>query len=402
MIIPGIDSGALLEFAPTSGIFGLYDMFAGGNFSKATIFALGIMPYISAQIILQLLGSVMPYFQRLQKEGREGQNKINQYSRYGTVLLAAAQSLGLAVYWQNIGEGRVVPHSGPVFTLLTMLTITAGTVLIMWLGEQITERGIGNGISLIIFIGIVADFPYALKEEFNYFRINDKGIIPELLLCALLVGVVGMVVLLTQGQRRIPIQFAKKIVGRRIYGGQSTHLPMKINVAGVIPIIFTQAIMFLPSTVGTFFQGNEFISWLMEFFETDSPFYWFLYGLMIVFFTYFYAAIVFNPVDTADNLKSRSGFIPGIRPGKRTAEYIDQILTRITLPGALFLAAIAIFPFFVTKSMNVAQKFAQFFGGTGLLIIVGVALDTLQQVESHLLMRHYDGFMKKGRLKGRR
>ncbi|MCD6335665.1 MAG: preprotein translocase subunit SecY [Candidatus Latescibacteria bacterium] len=410
---PGIDSKALGEYfaSAQNTLFGLYDMFVGGAFKKATIFALGIMPYISASIIFQLLGSVIPYFQKLQKEGEEGRKKITQYTRYATVLLAAMQSYGVSVFLVNLRSPSgvpVVPAPGWGFRLLTMITITSGTIFIMWLGEQITEHGIGNGISLIIFVGIIARLPNAIMVEVKQLMAGNRQIIPEVLLFVVMVLVVAAVVFITQGQRKIPVQYAKRVVGRKVYGGQSTHIPLRVNTAGVIPIIFAQAIMFLPSTIATFFQQSETIQNMAAYFSYQSPIYWFFYGLIIVFFTYFYTAVIFNPVDLADNMKKYGGFIPGIRPGKRTSDYIDNILTRITLPGAIFLAFIAVMPAMVIRfsdaafGMSVSRSFSQFFGGTGLLIVVGVALDTLQQVESHLLMRHYDGFLKKGKLRGRR
>ena len=409
--VPGIRSIVLQEWFASAGstIFGLYDMFVGGAFTRATVFALGIMPYISASIILQLMGAVVPFFQKLQREGEEGRKKINQYTRYGTVFLAAAQSLGVSYFLESIRgqtsgiEAVIDPGWG--FRLLTMVTITTGTIFIMWLGEQITERGIGNGISLIIFIGIIAELPYAVKSEWNHYLINrgfSKSLIEEIFLLALIVIVIAFVVLLTQGQRRIPVQYAKRVVGRRVFGGQSTHIPLRINAAGVIPIIFAQSIMFLPGTLTQFWPESELMQSMGTYFSTNSLFYWFFYGMMIIFFTYFYTAIVMDPNQLADNMKRHGGFIPGVRPGKRTAAYIDSILTRITLPGSFALAAVAVFPFFVIEQFNVTQSYSQFFGGTGLLIIVGVALDTLQQIESQLMTRHYEGFMKKGRIQGRR
>lgn len=409
--VPGVQLAVLTEFfqSSTNTLFGLYDMFVGGAFTRGTIFALGIMPYISASIILQLLGAVIPYFQKLQREGEEGRKKITQYTRYGTVFLAAAQSYGVSFFLVNImaplSGNPAVPNPGLGFTLSTMLTITTGTIFIMWLGEQITERGIGNGISLIIFIGIVAELPYAISQEYSHFLINrgfSKNIIEEIILVVLMFAVVAFVILLTQGLRKIPVQYAKRVVGRRVYGGQATHIPLRINTAGVIPIIFAQSIMFLPGTITQMFPGNEFMLTVGSFFSTESMFYWFAYSMMIVFFTYFYTAIVMDPNQLADNMKKHGGFIPGIRPGPRTAQYIDGIMTRITLPGSIALALVAIFPFFVTRQFNVAPSFAQFFGGTGLLIVVGVALDTLQQIESQLMTRHYEGFMKRGKIQGRR
>lgn len=400
---PGIDATVLEQFfAGSSGtILGMFDMFAGGAFQKATIFALGIMPYISASIIIQLLGAVIPYIQKLQKEGEEGRRKITQYTRYGTVLLAAMQAYGTAIFLRSI----VGPNGQPAVTLgawtfvpLTMLTFTCGTIFIMWLGEQITERGIGNGISLIIFIGIIARFPHAVVEEAQMIFGGTRSIFVELFLIALMVAVIAAVIVVTRAQRRVPVQYPKRVVGRRVYGGQTTHLPLSVNSAGIIPIIFAQSIMFAPATVAQLFPNVEWMRNIIEYWlAPDSWLYNMIYGLIIVFFAYFYTALVFNPLDLADNMRKNGGFIPGIRPGKKTAEYIENILTHITLPGAIFFAVIAILPMALIGQFNVQY----FFGGTGLLIVVGVALDTLQQIESHLLMRHYDGFMKRGRIRGR-
>jgi len=410
--VPGVDLRVLQEFFASSGntLFGLYDMFVGGAFTRGTIFALGIMPYISASIILQLLGAVIPYFQKLQREGEEGRKKITQYTRYGTVFLASAQSYGISFFLENIkgpGSGlAAVTSPGLGFTLGTMLTITTGTIFIMWLGEQITERGIGNGISLIIFIGIVAELPFAIKSEWQHYLINrghGKNLIEEIFLVLLMFLVVAFVILMVQAMRKIPVQYAKRVVGRRVYGGQTTHIPLRINQAGVIPIIFAQSIMFLPGTITQLFPDSEFMQVAGSFFSMNSLFYWFVYAVMIVFFTYFYTAIIMDPNQLADNMKKHGGFIPGVRPGKRTAQYIDRIMTRITLPGSIALAAVAIFPFFVAQQFNVTGAFSRFFGGTGLLIVVGVALDTLQQIESQLMTRHYEGFMRGGgRMRGRR
>ncbi|MDZ7331810.1 MAG: preprotein translocase subunit SecY [candidate division KSB1 bacterium] len=405
--VPGINGKALFDyFSQESSIFNLYDMFAGGALLQATVFALGIMPYISSSIILQLLGAVIPYFQKLQKEGEEGRKKITQYTRYGTVLIASLQAYGLAVFLESISNPAmatpIVPNPGMMFRIFTMITMASGCVLIMWLGEQITERGIGNGISLIIFVGIVARFPNAIITELQQVFEKIRSPITEIFLWALMIATVAAVVLLTQGTRKIPVQYAKRVIGRKVYGGQSTHIPLRVNTAGVMPIIFAQSIMFIPGTIKTLFRQNEFIETLAGYFDYTSVLYWIIYGALIVFFTYFYTAIAFNPVDVADNMKKSGGFIPGVRPGKKTAEFIDNILTRITLPGSIFLALVAIFPYFITKFINVSYYFASFFGGTSLLIIVGVALDTLQQIESHLLMRHYDGFLKGGRIRGRR
>ena len=404
--VPGINPEALA--AAMQGIantlLGLYDMFSGGAFAQATIFALGIMPYISASIILQLLGAVMPYFQRLQKEGEEGRRKITQLTRYGTLLLGGVQAYGVGIYLQGLDTpvGSVVLEPGMGFIMLTMLTLTTGVILVMWLGEQITESGIGNGISLIIMIGIISRAPTVLFNEITLINQQLRNILLDVMLLGLMVIIVASVVAITQGARKIPVQYAKRIVGRKVYGGQSTHIPLRVNTAGVMPIIFAQAIMFIPSTLGTYFQNSPAVQSLMGLFSVDHPFYWAVFGLMIIFFTYFYTAIAFNPVEVADNMKKQGGFIPGVRPGKKTAEYIDNILTRVTLPGSLFLALIAVFPYVLMKATGINYDLASFFGGTSLLIIVGVSLDTLQQIESHLLMRHYDGFLKSGRIKGRR
>jgi preprotein translocase subunit SecY len=407
VVTPGIDTTVLEEgFRQLQGtLFGLYDLFAGGAFSRAAVFGLGIMPYISASIIIQLLGSVIPFFQKLQREGEEGRKKITQYTRYGTLLISAMQAYGVAIFLQNIelANGlRAVPVPGIGFILMTMISMSTGTMLIMWLGEQIDDRGIGNGISLIIFIGIISRLPSALMAEYTQFSAGQRGLLSELFLLALALFIIAAIVLITQGTRRIPIQYAKRVIGRKVYGGVNTHFPMRVNTAGVMPIIFAQAIMFVPSTVITFFPESEFMVSVQRLFSYDSWFYWILYGVMVVFFTYFYTAIALNPVDVADNLKKQGGFIPGVRPGKKTSEFLDNILTRITLPGSIFLALVAIIPAILAKFAKIPYRLASFFGGTGLLIIVGVALDFLQQVESHLFMRHYDGFMKSGRVRGRR
>ena len=410
---PGVDSAALAEAFSNRArdLFAVYDLFAGGAFKQATIFALGIMPYISASIIFQLLGSVWAPIQRLQKEGQEGQKKITQYTRYLTVALAAVQSLGVS---QFLVQSQAALSPGIGFRLIVMLTMTTGCVFIMWLGEQITERGIGNGISLLIFIGIVARFPSAVIGQLRQMLEPDGGgVIPTLVLFALMVVITALVVLITQGTRRIPVRYAsQRVVGNRVYGGQSTHLPLKVNASGVIPIIFAQSIVLVPTTIiqfaGEGATESMFMQTLFGWFQPTSLVYWTMYSLLIIFFSYFYTAIIFNPVDVADNLKRNNGFVPGVRPGRRTAEYIDKVLNRITLPGSVFLAAIAAFPVFViwvfetTVRMTVMRDFSDFFGGTGLLIVVGVALDTLDKVESHLLVRHYDGFMKRGKLRSRK
>ena len=407
IVTPGIDAAALAEGFRNLGdtLFGLYDLFAGGAFSKAAVFGLGIMPYISASIIIQLLGAVIPYFQKLQKEGEEGRKKIMQYTRYGTLFISAMQAIGVAIFLESIQlpDGRLaVPNPGMSFKLMTMISMTSGTMLIMWLGEQIDDRGIGNGISLIIFIGIIARLPAAIMDEFQQFTVGQRGLLAEILLIALALVIIYFVVLLTQGTRKIPVQYAKRVVGRKVYGGVNTHFPMKVNTAGVMPIIFAQAIMFVPSTLISFMPEGDFAVTLQGLFSMESWFYWIFYGLIIVFFTYFYTAIALNPVEVADNLKKQGGFIPGVRPGKKTSEFLDRILTRITLPASIFLAIVAIIPAMLAKWGNIPFSLASFFGGTGLLIIVGVALDFLQQIESHLFMRHYDGFMKSGKIRGRR
>ena len=408
--IPGIDGEALgaaiQNFQNT--LFGLYDLFAGGAFSRATLFALGIMPYISASIIIQLMGAVVPYFQRLQKEGEEGRKKITQLTRYGTVLISTMQAYGISIFLGSMTstiQGAVVPvvpNPGIVFTFTAIVSLVTGTMLMMWLGERITERGIGNGISLIIMVGIMSRFPSVIITEVVYVQEGLRGLLGEIILIAIMFVIVGCVVLLTQGTRKIPVQYAKRVVGRKIYGGQSTHIPMKVNTAGVMPIIFAQSIMFIPTTVATFFTNNEFFQSMMRWFSFDHPFYWFVFGTMIIFFTYFYTAIAFDPVQVSTTMKQQGGFIPGVRPGKKTAEFIDNILTRVTLPGSFSLAFIAIFPYILMQIMDIDFNLASFFGGTSLLIVVGVGLDTIQQIESHLMMRHYDGFLSKGRIRGRR
>jgi len=408
--IPGIDGEALgaaiQNFQNT--LFGLYDLFAGGAFSRATLFALGIMPYISASIIIQLMGAVVPYFQRLQKEGEEGRKKITQLTRYGTVLISTMQAYGISIFLGSMTstiQGAVVPvvpNPGIVFTFTAIVSLVTGTMLMMWLGERITERGIGNGISLIIMVGIMSRFPSVIITVVVYVQDWLRGLLGEIILIAIMFVIVGCVVLLTQGTRKIPVQYAKRVVGRKIYGGQATHIPMKVNTAGVMPIIFAQSIMFIPTTIATFFTNNEFFQSMMRWFSFDHPFYWFVFGTMIIFFTYFYTAIAFDPVQVSTTMKQQGGFIPGVRPGKKTAEFIDNILTRVTLPGSFSLAFIAIFPYILMQIMDIDFNLASFFGGTSLLIVVGVGLDTIQQIESHLMMRHYDGFLSKGRIRGRR
>ena len=406
--MPGINATALTEFFAQSRntLFGLYDVFAGGAFSRAAVFGLGIMPYISASIIIQLMGAVIPYFQRLQKEGEEGRKKMNQITRYGTVFIASMQALAASVFLENLPATQsgipAVQNPGMAFRLVVMITLCAGTILVMWMGEQITERGIGNGISLIIFIGIIGRFPTAILDELQHLIGGNRAPVMELFIFGVLILIIAAVVLITEGSRKIPVQYAKRVIGRKVYGGQATYIPIRVSGFGVMAIIFAQALMFVPQTIRQFFPNNEFISNILSYFDLGSPLYWFIFGLLILFFTYFYAAIAFNPVDIAENMQKYGGFIPGVRPGKKTADYIDHVLSRIMLPAAIFFAVVAIMPFFVQKYMNVSYSFSNFFGGTSLLIMVGVSLDTLQQIESHLLMRHYDGFMKTGKIRGRR
>jgi preprotein translocase subunit SecY len=400
---PGVDPTALRSFfeGQQGTLLGLYDLFAGGNLSKATIFALGIMPYISASIILQLMQAVVPALEKLAKEGDEGRAKITQYTRYGTVLLATIQAAGISIALEQFTGGAgepVVPNAGLLFKFVTVVTLVSGTMFVMWLGEQITERGIGNGISLIITIGIIARYPTDLLQTVQQMRIGELTWIKLIPIMAFMVLVIASIILITQGQRRIPVQYAKKMVGRRMYGGASTHIPLKVNTAGVIPIIFAQSIIMFPATLAQYFPESGAMQSLASIFAPGQPVYIIVYSTIIIFFAYFYTAVVLNPVDLADNMKKHGGFVPGIRPGKRTAEFIDRVLSRVTLPGAIFLAVIAVLPDLMIRYANVPF----YFGGTGLLIVVGVTLDTLQQIESHLMMRNYDGFMKRGKLRGRR
>lgn len=397
---PGIDAHALALFfqRQQGNLFGLMDVFSGGALRRLSVFALGIMPYISASIILQLLAVVVPALERLQKEGEQGRKKITQYTRYGTVGLSAIQGLGIAVGLEGmqIGGAAVVPHPGWAFRLMTTITLTGGTIFLMWLGEQISERGIGNGISLLIFAGIIVRMPEAIVASWTLITQGEMNPLVFLALVALMVVVVAGVIIMTLGQRKIPVQYAKRVVGRRVYGGQSTHIPLRVNTAGVIPVIFAASIIAFPATIAQFIKhpwAQTVQSWL----RFGGLPYTLIYGGAIVFFTYFYTAIIFNPTDVADNMKKYGGYIPGIRPGSKTAEFIERILDRITLVGALYLAGISILPEVLITQMNVPF----YFGGTSLLIVVGVGLDTVQQVESHLLMRHYEGFLKKAKVRGR-
>jgi len=396
--LPGVDATQLTQQAGNaSSLLGLFDMFVGGAFSRAGVFALGIMPYITAAIIIQLMGAVVPYFQKLQREGEEGRRKINRLTRYGTVGITLVQSIGFAINLMATSPNAIVV-SNFTFVLTSMIILTAGTTFVMWLGERISDRGIGNGISIIIMIGIIARLPASLINE-----VTTKGnLIIVIIEIAALVLVIAACVLLTQGVRKVPVQYAKRVVGRKVYGGTTQYLPLRLNAAGVMPIIFAQSIMFIPSTIGTFFPNNETVQMLTAWSSDFTGItYSIIFGIIVVFFTYFYTAITVNPREMADTMKRQGGFIPGVRPGNQTVEFIDNILTKVTLPGSIFLAIIAIMPAIVAR-MGVTPGFALFYGGTSLLIIVGVALDTLQQIESHLMMRHYDGFMKTGKMKGRR
>jgi len=433
---PGVNTAALTELARQmeNTMFGMYDMFSGGNLSRVTIFALGIMPYISASIILQLLTVVWPYLEKLSKEGELGRRKITQYTRYGTIFLSVVQALGIAIFLERqtqvTGGLPLVYSPGMAFRLMTVLTLTTGTCFIMWLGEQITERGVGNGMSLIIFSGIVVGFPRAVIQTIDQIRTGQLGLISMLVLVVVMALVVAAIIFVERGHRRVTVQYAKRVVGRRMYGGSSTHIPLKVNTGGVIPVIFASSIIAFPQTIASYFQGNN--TWMQSVSEQlmwGMPLYNLLYVVFIIFFCYFYTAIVFNPDDVAENMRKYGGFIPGIRPGKRTAEYLDHILGRITFGGAIYLAIIAILPEFLITGFKVApipvigpglDAFLTnnnltwvteglglnfYFGGTSLLIIVGVAMDTVAQVEAQLIMRHYEGFSGPGkgrRIRGRR
>ncbi len=413
--IPGIDGKALSEFftqlSRTQGgaLFGIMNMFSGGAMERLTVFALGIMPYISSSIILQLLTAVIPALEKIAKEGKSGYQKINQYTRYGTVFLAIIQSYFIAVWLENpaLFEGlKIVSFPGMGFRLLTVATLTSGTIVLMWLGEQIQERGIGNGISLVITAGIISRVPAAVYELVVLLspqNVSLRQIQPFtlLIMVVLLFGVIFAVTLITQGQRKIPVQYARRIVGRKVYGGQSTYIPLRVDTSGVIAIIFAQSIILFPATLASFIPNPAFQRFAQSLVRGHLA-YTLVYALLIIFFCYFYTAIVFNPLEVAENMKKYGGFIPGIRPGNPTSGYLDFVMTRITLAGALFVTVIAIFPDFIMAWLKVPYLVASFFGGTGILIIVGVMLDTMKQIESHLLMRHYEGFMKSGQFRGRR
>ena len=402
---PGIDGQALTRYFESmqGTILGFFNMFSGGALKQMAVFALGIMPYISASIIMELLTVVVPYLERLKKEGEQGRRKITQYSRYGTVALSMIQGLGIAIGLESmqVGGVAIVQAPGWPFRLMTMLTLTAGTTFIMWLGEQITERGIGNGISLIIFAAIVARMPSAIGATWTQLRLGEMSPFLFLGLLVMMTAVVAAIVFMEAGHRKIPIQYAKRVVGRRVYGGQSTHLPLKINTSGVIPPIFASSIMVFPATIAQFVGGQNpqgMLRALTQYLAPGTPLYSLLMVVLIIFFAYFYTAIIFDPADVADNMRKYGGFIPGIRPGKRTAEYIDRTLSRLTFVGGLYLSFIVILPTYLIRFFNVPF----YFGGTGLLIVVGVAMDTIQQIESHLVMRQYETFIKKGRMRSRR
>lgn len=423
---PGIDGKALAEFFETlrGSFLGLVDLFSGGNMAKMTIFALGVMPYISAAIIMELLTVVSPYIERLSKEGEYGRKKITEYTRYGTVLVCIIQSMGIAIGLEKMttpGGAPIVTHPGWGFRLLTVLTLTTGSIFLMWLGEQITERGIGNGISLLIFAGIIIRLPADIKAVYRQVITGEISVLRLIFLLILFIGVIAVVVYVERAYRRVPIQYAKRVVGRRIYGGQSTHLPIKVNTGGVIPIIFASSIVSIPSAFGNFVK-NPTLAEIIKQLNWGMPLYNLIYFAAIIFFTYFYVSIIFNPADVADNVRKYGGFVPGIRPGKPTADYIDRILSRLTFVGAIYLGLIAILPEFLIVGFKVGtipgigpwlekvlpEWFTTglgiqfYFGGTSLLIMVGVAMDTLQQIEAQLVMRHYDGFIKGVRIRGRR
>jgi preprotein translocase subunit SecY len=398
VVLPGVNPASLNGKQQAEGIAGLLNMFAGGAFSHASIFALGVMPYISASIVVQLLGIAVPYFAKLQKEGESGRNKLNQWTRYLTIGITALQAIGYL-------KSQITPEqmwiANPYFTVMNMFVLTSGTMFVMWLGEKITDKGIGNGISLIIMVGIISALPGAFLSEFNSRNAGAAGgPIAFLVELVALVGVVMFTILIVQGTRKIAVQYAKRIVGNKQYGGVRQYIPLKVNAAGVMPIIFAQALMFIPATVQQFFPKSASNPILMSISDPRAWGHNLLFAILIILFTYFYTAITVNPNQMADDMKKNGGFIPGIKPGKSTAEFIDGVISRITLPGSIFLAIIAIFPA-LASLVNVTGAFARFFGGTSLIILVGVVLDTLQQIESHLLMRHYDGLMKTGRIKGR-
>jgi preprotein translocase subunit SecY len=399
---PGIDGQALAAFfeQARNTMLGLVNMFSGGALERFSIFALGIMPYISSSIILQLLTVVFPYLEKLSKEGELGRRKITQYTRYGTIVLSIIQGTFISMGLERIqapGGGSVVFHPGWAFRAMTVVTLTSGTAFIMWLGEQITERGIGNGISLIIFAGIVANFPSAAITTYQFFREGEMSLFLILFLVAFMVVVIGVIIFMERAARRIPVQYAKRVVGRKMYGGQTSHLPLKINPTGVIPPIFASSILIFPATIAQFIE-HPYARMVSDLLVPGTLVYDVVYVGLIIFFCYFYTAVTFNPTDVADNMKKYGGYVPGIRPGQRTAEYIDRILTRLTLSGAIYVSLVCILPTLLIRQVNVPF----YFGGTALLIVVGVALDTVAQMETHLLTRNYEGFMKRGRIRGRK
>ncbi len=404
---PGIDVSALNSYfiQHTSGLLDMVDMFAGGALKRFTLFALGVMPYISASIIMQLLTVAIPYLEKLSKEGEMGRKKINQYSRYLTVFVCLVQSLGLTAWMKSMyapNGAPVVPNPGMGFTLMAVLTMTTGTILLMWMGERVTENGIGNGVSLLIFAGIVARVPAATAELISQVQLKQFNTVNLLVVAGLFVGIVAFIIYIEQGQRRIPVQYAQRIVGRKVYGAQTTHIPLKINPSGVMPIIFASAIILFPAQIASFLGNKlpifEKIALLLA---PNTIWYISLYAILIIFFTYFYTAIVFNPKDLSENMRKFGGFIPGIRPGEHTTKYIERVLNRILIPGSISLAFVAVFPSLINRWIGIPSNFAELMGGTSLLIIVGVDLDTMKQIESHLIMRHYDGFLKKGKIRGR-
>ncbi len=412
---PGIDGNQLAMFFKEltnrqgNNLFGLMNLFTGGAMNRCTIFALGIMPYISASIILQLLTAVIPYLEKLSKEGQAGYRKINQFTRYGTVVLALFQAFFISLWLENPARfnGRViVAYPGWPFRVLTMITLAAGTTFIMWLGEQITERGVGNGISLIISVGIISRLPMAVGFTYTTFFGREVGVtrhpIVLLIMLGILVAVIAAIIQLTVGQRKIPVQYAKRVVGRKVYGGQSTFIPLKVNFGGVLPIIFASSLLMFPATIGGFMPGNLFLQKISSMLYPGKLVYSVVYVLMIVFFCYFWTATQFNPIQWAEDMKRNGAFIPGVRPGQATAQFLDYTMTRITLAGGIFLATVAVFPSIIGNWFGLPYLITQFFGGTGMLIVVGVMLETIRQIESHLVMRNYEGFLRKGkRFKGR-
>ena len=399
---PGVDGTALSAFfqAQASSLLTFFDLFSGGALSQMAIFALGIMPYISASIILELMTVVVPHLAKLKKEGEAGRKKITQYTRYGTVVLSFVQGMGISIGLESMqapGGAPIIPFPGWGFRFLTVLTLTSGTAFLMWLGEQITDRGIGNGISLIIFAGIVANLPSAVLNTFRLIGQRELQPLVMVFVLVMMVAVIAGIVFMETGQRRIPVQYAKRVVGRKMMGGQSTHLPLKVNTSGVIPPIFASSLIVFPTTI-TQFIDHPWMRMVSQSLAPGTIFYSLVTVILIFFFCYFYTSIIFNPVDVADNMKKYGGYVPGIRPGKRTSEYIERLLTRLTFVGAIYLSFVVILPTYLIRFLNVPF----FFGGTALLIVVGVAMDTMQQIESHLVMRHYEGFIKKGRMRGRR